>query len=55
MPAAAVIPAPTAYIQVVAVKKLVAGSRQAGGGSIFIATAPFACVIGRGFGVLFVE
>lgn len=32
MPAAAVIPAPIAYIKVAAVKKLVAGSRvQAGG------------------------
>ena len=40
MPAAAVIPAPIAYIKVVAVKKLVAGSRvQASGpahaGSLF--------------------
>ena len=50
MPAAAVIPAPTAYIKVVAVKKLVVGSRQAGGGSISVVTAPFACVIGGGFG-----
>ena len=33
MPAAAVIPAPIAYIKVVAVKKLVVGSRQVGGGS----------------------
>ena len=33
MPAAAVIPAPIAYINVVAVKKLVVGSRRAGGGS----------------------
>ena len=32
MPAAAVIPAPIAYIKVVAVKKLVVGSRQVGGG-----------------------
>ena len=55
MPAAAVIPAPIAYIKVVAVKKLVVGSRQAGGGSLLSATAPFACVIGRGFGVLFIE
>ena len=31
MPAAAVIPAPIAYIKVVAVKKLVVGSRQLGG------------------------
>ena len=55
MPAAAVIPAPIAYINVVAVKKLVVGSRQAGGGSLLSATAPFACVIGRGFGVPFIE
>ena len=40
MPAAAVIPAPIAYIKVVAVKKLVVGSRRAGGGSPFGATAP---------------
>ena len=41
MPAAAVIPAPIAYINFVAVKKLVVGSRRVGGGSIFVATAPF--------------
>ena len=45
MPAAAVIPAPIAYIKVVAVKKLVVGSRRAGGGSLFDATAPFARVV----------
>ena len=39
MPAAAVIPAPIAYIKVVAVKKLVVGSRRAFGGSLFGATA----------------
>ena len=55
MPAAAVIPAPIAYIKVVAVKKLVGGSRQPGGGSLQSVTAPFGCVIGGGFGVLFVE
>ena len=33
MPAAAVIPAPIAYIKVVAVKKLVVGSRAPAGGS----------------------
>ena len=44
MPAAAVIPAPIAYIKVVAVKKLVVGSRRAGRGSLFDATAPFARV-----------
>ena len=48
MPAAAVIPAPIAYIKVVAVKKLVVGSRRAGGGSPVGATAPFARVIGGG-------
>ena len=32
MPAAAVIPAPIAYIKVVAVKKLVVGSREPSGG-----------------------
>ena len=32
MPAAAVIPAPIAYIKVVAVKKLVVGSRELPGG-----------------------
>ena len=41
MPAAAVIPAPIAYIKVVVVKKLVVGSRRAGGGPLFDATAPF--------------
>jgi hypothetical protein len=44
VPAAAVIPAPIAYINVVAVKKLVVGSRPAGGGPLFDATAPFAGV-----------
>ena len=42
MPAAAVIPAPIAYINVVAVKKLVVGSRRAGGGPVFAGTAPLA-------------
>ena len=54
MPAAAVIPAPTAYIKVVAVKKLVVGSRQAGGGSLLSATAPFACIFDRGLRVPFI-
>ena len=47
MPAAAVIPAPIVYIKVVVVKKLVVGSRQAGGGPLFDATAPFARVSRR--------
>ena len=34
MPAAAVIPAPIAYIKVVAVKKLVVGSQFASGGPL---------------------
>ncbi len=34
MPAAAVIPAPIAYIKVVAVKKLVVGSRGRSGGPL---------------------
>jgi hypothetical protein len=56
VPAAAVIPAPIAYIKVVAVKKLVVGSRRAGGGSPFGATAPFAReVFGGGSGVLLIE
>ena len=49
MPAAAVIPAPIAYIKVVAVKKLVVGSRRAGGGPLFDATAPFARVFSAEF------
>ena len=35
MPAAAVIPAPIAYIKVVAVKKLVVGSRVPASGSLY--------------------
>ena len=41
MPAAAVIPAPKVHAKVVAVKKLVVGSLRVGGGSMFVATAPF--------------
>ena len=44
MPAAAVIPAPIAYMEVVAHKKLVVGSRQVGGGPLFDMTDPFVCV-----------
>ena len=47
MPAAAVIPAPIVYIKSVVVKKLVVGSRRAGGGPLFDATAPFARVSRR--------
>lgn len=39
MPAAAVIPAPIAYINVVVVKKLVVGSRQVEGGLLASITA----------------
>ena len=39
MPAAAVIPAPIAYIKVVAVKKLVVGSRRTEGGLLASITA----------------
>ena len=39
MPAAAVIPAPIAYIKVVAVKKLVVGSRVRAGGPVRAGTA----------------
>ena len=35
MPAAAVIPAPIAYIKVVAVKKLVVGSRELACGTLY--------------------
>ena len=55
MPAAAVIPAPIAYINVVAVKKLVVGSRRIGGGSLFDATAPFIRVFDGGSRVLLTE
>ena len=55
MPAAAVIPAPIAYIKVVVVKKLVVGSRRSEGGSL----DECYCSIGRGFarglGVLLTE
>ena len=40
MPAAAVIPAPIAYIKVVVVKKLVVGSRQSGIGLLVSITDP---------------
>jgi hypothetical protein len=38
VPAAAVIPAPIAYIKVAAVKKLVVGSQLRAGGSLYGAT-----------------
>jgi hypothetical protein len=48
VPAAAVIPAPIAYVKVVAVKKLVVGSRRVGGGSLSGVTAPLTRVFGGG-------
>ena len=45
MPAAAVIPAPIAYIKVVAVKKLVVGSRRPGGGALFGVSLPHPAVL----------
>ena len=55
MPAAAVIPAPIAYVKVVAVKKLVVGSRRVGGGSLSGVTAPLTRVFGGGCRVLLTE
>ncbi len=50
MPAAAVIPAPIAYIQVVAVKKLVVGFWVGGVGPLLRAcTGPFAFLAGDAF------
>ena len=47
MPAAAVIPALLVYVDSVAVKKLVVGSRRAGGGPLSGVTAPQARVVWR--------
>ena len=56
MPAAAVIPAPIAYIKVVVVKKLVVGSRRPGAGLNAFMTGPlWPCTIARGRRVLFTE
>ena len=55
MPAAAVIPAPIAYVNVVAVNKLVVGSRRVGGGSLSGVTAPLTRVFGGGRRVLLIE
>ena len=52
MPAAAVIPAPIAYIKVVAVKKLVVGSRRSGGGSTLSLLLHLSVFFGGGSGVL---
>ena len=45
VPAAAVIPAPIVYIKVVAVKKLVVGSRRLEGGMLCSITALLAVVL----------
>ena len=55
MPAAAVIPAPIAYIKFVAVKKLVVGSRRVEGGTLLSVTALLPVVFARGFRVLLIE
>ena len=58
MPAAAVIPAPIAYIKVVAVKKLVVGSQAQAGGparSRFTASLPALTPVGSLLAVLFTE
>ena len=49
MPAAAVIPAPLAYVNAAAVKKLVVGSRRPGGGPLYGVTA-LVLHVGRVFG-----
>ncbi len=53
MPAAAVIPAPIAYIKVAAVKKLVVGSGQSTRGSLYGVTACSAPLSGHVFHVLY--
>jgi hypothetical protein len=55
VPAAAVIPAPIAYIKVVAVKKLVVGSRRVEGGLLRSITALLPVVFARGSWVLLIE
>ena len=58
MPAAAVIPAPIAYIKVVVVKKLVVGSQAQAGGparSRFTASLPALTPVGSLLAVLFTE
>ena len=47
MPAAAVIPAPIAYINVVAVKKLVVGSQHPGDGSLLVLLSHSGAIFGR--------
>ncbi len=47
MPAAAVIPAPIAYIKVVAVKKLVVGSQSKPGGPLTVVTVWLGILLSR--------
>ena len=54
MPAAAVIPAPIAYIKVVAVKKLVVGSQQTWIGLLCVILIQSCAFVG-GLGVLLTE
>ena len=49
MPAAAVIPAPIAYIKVVAVKKLVVGFRAGPAGPPLVCTGRVRLAVGDGF------
>jgi hypothetical protein len=57
VPAAAVIPAPIAYVNVVAVKKLVVGSRRPSAGGLFGPTGTIrgVNVLPEGFRVLLTE
>ena len=55
MPAAAVIPAPIVYVNVVVLKKLVVGSRSACPGVLLAQLGSLAEVFGSGAGVLFIE
>ena len=54
VPAAAVIPAPIAYIKVVVVKKLVVGSQQSCVGLLCVVLIPV-CAFAGGLGVLLTE
>ena len=45
MPAAAVIPAPGAYVNVVAVKKLVVGLVRCGGMAVFVQKGVSICLV----------
>ena len=55
MPAAAVIPAPIAYIKVAAVKKLVVGSRVRRGGPVHAGLLPLAVLTSGSCSLVLVE